>query len=106
MPSAWVNRYILARTQQMWSWYAPRKMAKLAAEASPGVFKCAECTGQFGSKEIQVDHIEPIGPQPPAQSWDVYLDRKFCPVTNLQVLCVACHKKKTKEDVKKMRGKA
>lgn len=106
MPSPWVNKYILARTKQMWNWHPPRKLAKLAAETTPGMLKCAECKEVFPAKQTQVDHIEPIGVQPPGQTWDSYLDRKFCPVTNLQVLCLSCHKRKTKVDVKKMRGKS
>lgn len=105
MPSDWVNKYILARTNEMWNWWPARKMARLHAEVKPGKFRCAHCTGEFLKTQIQVDHIEAIGPRPPAQTWDSYLDRKFVPVQKLQVLCLTCHKVKTKEDVRKMRGK-
>lgn len=89
----------------MWSWWEPRKLARLNAEVRPGRYLCAGCKQDFDKKQIQVDHIEAIGPQPPAQTWDVYLDRKFVPVEKLQVLCLVCHKGKTKVDVRKMRGK-
>lgn len=105
MPSDWVNKYILARTNEMWNWWPPRKLAKLQAETRPGFKRCVSCKNEFPEKQTQVDHIEAIGPQPPRQTWDSYLDRKFVPVQKLQVLCLACHKVKTKEDVRKMRGK-
>lgn len=46
----------------------------------------------------EVDHIIPIGKQPkclPMIGWDDWLNRLFCPIENLQVLCEACHNLKT-----------
>jgi len=49
------------------------------------------------------DHIEPVGSQPPWPptgdgEWDKYLAGLFCDETNLQALCVDCHKIKTREE--------
>lgn len=100
-----VDKYLVAHTGKLWNWWGPRKLARLAAETSPGRFLCAHCRVDFPKSQVQVDHIEAIGPQPPAQTWDTYLDRKFVPITKLQILCLSCHKVKTRSDVKKMRGK-
>lgn len=58
-------------------------------------FRCAGCGGEFVQKHIQVDHIEPIGK---SLSWDEYIEKLFCEAINLQVLCLKCHKIKTKKE--------
>ena len=60
-------------------------------------YTCAGCKKDYPSSEVQVDHIEPVvDPVVGFVSWDVYIDRMFCEVHNLQVLCKKCHTKKTK----------
>ncbi len=62
-------------------------------------FRCSTCKQEFTSKDVQVDHTKPIGP---GLSWDEFIESLFCEKENLQVLCVPCHKEKTKrEKVKK-----
>jgi len=73
-------------------------------------YKCATC-GKFffdkpGAKEIAVDHIEPvISTKDGYQNFTTYIERLFCSVDNLQVICNykgerdglrSCHKIKTK----------
>lgn len=50
-------------------------------------------------KNVHVDHIIPI--IDPATGWTSYddmIDRMFCEIENLQVLCDECHTKKTNEE--------
>jgi len=61
-------------------------------------YLCAECSLDFPAKEVQVDHIIPIGVE---KTWDEFIDGLFCEADNLQVLCVPCHKIKTKKEKKK-----
>ena len=62
-------------------------------------YLCASCEGEYPSKEVVVDHISPVvDPKQGFVSWDVFIERLFCPKDNLQVLCVPCHKIKTKEE--------
>lgn len=63
-------------------------------------YKCASCDNEFTSKEIEVDHIEPVVPSTGFVSWDNVIERLFCEQENLQVLCTPCHKKKSKEENK------
>ena len=71
-----------------------KKTGKLAMH-----FMCAVCRKEHTSKDVQVDHIEPVvNPTTGFVSWDVYIDRMFCEKGNLQVLCTSCHKAKTKEE--------
>ena len=60
-------------------------------------FLCNSCRGEFSSKNVQVDHVEPIGKD---TTWDVFIDRLFCEKENLQVLCIDCHKAKTLKEKK------
>ncbi len=75
-------------------------------------YKCAKCGQAFldktGSREIAVDHIEPVVPlDRPLKDRGEYIDRLFCSVDNLQILCnykgerngiKSCHKIKTAEE--------
>lgn len=71
-----------------------KKTGKLAMH-----YKCASCHNEYTSKDVQVDHIEPVvNPATGFVSWDVYISRMFCEKHNLQVLCTTCHKVKTKEE--------
>ena len=84
--------------------YATLNEAKTEKKTNPASgriaqhFKCAACGDEFTAKNVQVDHVVPIGPE---RSWDEFIEALFCEQDNLQVLCLTCHKKKTKEEKKK-----
>ena len=62
-------------------------------------YKCAKCKKLFVAVDVQVDHIKPVvDPKKGFVSWDVYIDRMFCEMENLQVLCKADHKIKTDQE--------
>jgi len=62
-------------------------------------YKCANCTKLFVATEVQVDHIEPVvDPKKGFAGWDVYIDRMFCEIAGLQVLCKVCHTVKTEQE--------
>ena len=67
-------------------------------------YRCASCMSSFGIKEVHVDHIEPVIPVDTLPerplSWDQIISNIFTDVVHLQVLCVHCHKTKTKEENK------
>lgn len=56
-------------------------------------YQCNCCKQHFPAKDVQVDHIIPIGRE---KSWDEFIDGLFCEKDNLQVLCTTCHSAKTK----------
>ena len=58
-------------------------------------YRCAVCEEAFPQRNVQVDHIVPIGT---CLTWDEYIEKLFCEKENLQVVCKPCHKKKTKEE--------
>lgn len=62
---------------------------------------CAACKNEFTSKDVEVDHISPVVSVGDGFiDWNTFIERLYCPKENLQVLCKACHKKKTKEERK------
>lgn len=62
-------------------------------------YTCNVCNGEFPSSEIQVDHLVPVvDPLTGFVDWNTYINRMFCDVSNLQAVCKACHKIKTKAE--------
>ena len=57
-------------------------------------YQCAECEYWFRDYEVEVDHIEEVGSF--SGNFDDYIHRMYCDVSNLQVMCISCHLRKTK----------
>ena len=56
-------------------------------------YKCARCLNYFPIDQIEVHHIVPVGRLSCAEELPGYVERLFCEVEGLQVLCLECHKK-------------
>ncbi len=68
-----------------------KKTGKLAMH-----YKCAKCKKHFVAADVQVDHVLPVvDPKVGFVSWDDFINRIFCEIENLQVMCKPCHKVKT-----------
>lgn len=62
-------------------------------------YECAECSEHFVATDVQVDHIHPVvDPKKGFTTWDNFIERMFCEIKNLQVLCKPCHKIKTDQE--------
>jgi len=59
-------------------------------------YLCNSCGKWFPEKKINVDHIHPAGSLNCAADLPGFVERLFCEVDNLQVLCEKCHDEKTK----------
>lgn len=81
---------IISALRKIWLWSPERKQALTNAKARKN-YRCNHCHKLFPKKGVQVDHIIPIGT---FIDWNTYIERLFCPITNLQVLCKTCHKSK------------
>ena len=81
-----------------------RERAKIPDETGPrggARYRCAECGGSFPATKTQIDHLEPVIPlDTPAKemSFDEIINRMWCPIDNLQCVCVECHKIKSKAE--------
>lgn len=81
------------------SW-APISEARRLARKERGLYLCAMCKELFKAKEVQVDHRNPvIDVKEGWQNWDTYIERLFCDVDQLDVLCTTCHDVKSAHEV-------
>lgn len=95
-----LQHWLVQKIRRISYQYPPRKDAIKKARVSRGKYKCASCLGEnFGPKEIQLDHIEPvINPHEGFQNWDIYIGRLFVDIDGWQILCLPCHKVKTQRE--------
>lgn len=61
-------------------------------------YQCNYCKQWFPDKEINVDHIIPAGTLRNAHDLPVFVEKLFCEVEGLQVLCSNCHNTKTQNE--------
>lgn len=61
-------------------------------------YQCNICKQWFPEKKVNVDHIVPAGTLKCANDLPYFVERLFCEVGSLQVLCTTCHDLKTKNE--------
>lgn len=62
-------------------------------------FKCAKCLKQVKNTDKVVDHILPVvNPSVGYVDYNVYAQRLFCSIDNLQCICISCHKEKSRRE--------
>ena len=62
-------------------------------------YYCSMCDTWYKRTEVQVDHIMQCGQLTKISHIEGFVTRLFCrKVPDVQVLCVACHKEKTRSD--------
>lgn len=85
---------------------AKRKESQTKKDGTPSkryrvYYRCATCNNDsFTRQQIQVDHIHPTGLASDLEEW---IRNLYCDATGLQVLCIECHKIKTKDDIKRIK---
>jgi hypothetical protein len=57
--------------------------------------QCAECKNWFPQKQVEVDHIVPVGRLLAFDDLPGFVERLFCEPDGLVVLCEQCHHAKT-----------
>lgn len=60
-------------------------------------YQCNHCKLWFPEKQINVDHIVEAGSLTKSSDLPGFVERLFCEVDGLQVLCESCHHIKTQE---------
>ena len=98
--------FIRSALRQKSRWWKPISQAKAKAKRSykgplkrqKFEYQCAVCLKWFPDKEINVDHIIPAGTLRCGTDLPGFIERLFCEVDNLQVLCSTCHNKKTQSE--------
>lgn len=61
-------------------------------------YRCNGCKEEFVSKDIQLDHIEPVVPITGFTNWDDYINRMYILADKFQTLCKPCHSAKSKKE--------
>lgn len=98
--------FIRSTLRQKSRWWKPISQAKLQSRRycvkctgkQKYEYECAICKQWFKDKDINVDHIIPAGSLNCAKDLAGFVERLFCEVDNLQVLCSTCHNKKTQDE--------
>lgn len=98
--------FIRSALRQKSRWWKPIMFCKQAAKKiykGPNKrqkfeYQCNECRQWFPEKHINVDHIVPAGSLNCAADLPGFVERLFCEMDGLQVLCSACHDIKTKNE--------
>lgn len=83
---------IIASLRKIWLFSPERREAKKKAKRGKS-YLCACCKDTY--LKVSVDHIDPVGT---FVSWDAFINRLFCPIENLQVLCKECHDAKSQSE--------
>lgn len=82
------NAKVRSSLRRLWLYSWQRKEALARAKVGKGLYLCASCIKIFHYKLVAVDHIIQVGNSP---SWQEWIEKLFCPVDGLQVLCHDCH---------------
>ena len=98
--------FIRSALRQKSRWWKPITQTKMnARRAYKGPnkrqkfeYQCAHCTKWFPEKKINVDHTIPVGSLNCAEDLPGFVNRLFCEVGDLQILCSYCHDSKTKQE--------
>lgn len=61
-------------------------------------YKCARCKKWFARKEVDIDHIIPMGGMTTFEKAGEWLRKALCEVDGFQVLCKEDHQLKTKKE--------
>lgn len=82
--------------RQLSRFYPIKNEALKLARVGPNQYRCARCRGKYRRENVQVDHIKPVVSLAGFNGdWTEVINRLFCPVEGLQILCIPCHHKKT-----------
>ena len=98
--------FIRSALRQKSRWWKPITQCKLSSrrpykgplKRQKFEYQCNKCKKWFPEKKINVDHIQPAGSLNCSADLPGFVERLFCEVDNLQVLCETCHNVKTQNE--------
>ena len=81
-------------------WYMCAGCNQEVPSTIPAVYQSGKKKGKSYRKENALkDHIDPIvDPKTGFVDWNTYIERSYSEIENYQILCSACHEKKTAEE--------
>lgn len=94
----WIRSSLRMRSR----WWKPISEAKQKAKRNckncgrqKFEYQCNKCKKWFPDKEVEVDHIIDVGSLRCKEDVGDFIERLFCEVDGLQVVCKVCHQEKT-----------
>ena len=101
--------FIRSALRQKSRWWKPITECKMKArrpykgpnKRQKFEYLCNSCKTWFPDKQINVDHIVGAGSLNCSNDLPGFVDRLFCELDNLQVLCETCHNNKTQLEKQK-----
>ena len=101
--------FIRSALRQKSRWWKPITECKMKArrpykgpnKRQKFEYLCNSCKTWFPDKQINVDHIVGAGSLNCSNDLPGFVDRLFCELNNLQVLCETCHNNKTQLEKQK-----
>lgn len=98
--------FIRSALRQKSRWWKPITQCKMKArrpykgpnKRQKFEYQCRYCEQWFPEKRVNVDHITPAGQLRTANDLPGFVERLFCEIDGLQVLCSNCHDEKTKSE--------
>lgn len=99
--------FIRSALRQKSRWWKPIVQAKLSVrrpyngpnKRQKFEYQCNNCKNWFPDKLVAVDHIVPAGSLKDYSDLPGFVQRLFCEIDGLQVLCSDCHDTKTREEI-------
>lgn len=88
--------FLMSGLRRLSRFWEPARLCLQSARIARGMYQCKICSTIVGTKEIKVDHINPVIPIEGFKNWDVVIERLFCEQEGFQAICKVCHDKKTK----------
>ena len=82
-----------------------RKEALKKVSVGSDNYYCKTCKKLYSKKNVEVNHIEPVGSFNEFSQFEEFYNRLFCSVEKLEVLCKECHKKETEKQKLEKNGK-
>lgn len=87
--SRWWKPNYICKEKSRRLYKGPRKRQKYE-------YRCNICKEWFPEKDINIDHIIPVGQLNCSADLPGFVERLFCEEEGLQVACKTCHDSKTK----------
>ncbi len=99
-----VKSKIVAGIRKVWRFSPLRREVIRLAKTEDGFYRCTKCRKK--TDNVEVDHKNPaVDPETGWQGYDIFIERLFCDISNLDALCLKCHTKKTEKENKVRKAK-
>jgi len=101
------RRWLIGHLRRISYRFGPRYRVKKAANKGRGLYECAICGETKKSKEVQLDHINPIiDPEQGFVDWNTFISRLFVDEEGWQAACKTCHGEKSAAENRVRRARA